>query len=337
MRTGKDMQYFGARCNLAKLLLYTLNNGVDEKSGNQVGPKYGNISPGVMKFDEVYGLFLKYIKWLAKVYVETMNIIHWSHDRYCYESLQMALHDTYVRRLIAFGIAGVSHVADSLSAIKYAKVTPVRDDKGIAKHFTIEGDFPRYGNDDEKVDSIAVDVVKFFMAELRSHPTYRKSVPTLSILTITSNVVYGRATGDTPDGRLAGVPFAPGASPSYGADTTGAANSLASVAKLPFSDAQDGISNTFAILPSILGKDESARCHNLATLINQYFDEQPSKTRGFHLNVNCVTVETLKDAMEHPEKYPQLTVRVSGYAVNFVRLTKEQQKDVLSRTFHDSM
>eukprot|EP00768_Dysnectes_brevis_P004230 gnl/Dysnectes_brevis/301_a335_6178.p1 GENE.gnl/Dysnectes_brevis/301_a335_6178~~gnl/Dysnectes_brevis/301_a335_6178.p1 ORF type:complete len:741 (+),score=334.85 gnl/Dysnectes_brevis/301_a335_6178:354-2576(+) len=338
MAIGKQMQFFGARCNMAKLLLYTLNKGVDEIKKKQVSPITDELPEGPLVFEQVRDLFAKNMEWLAELYVKTMNIIHWSHDRYSYEALQMGLHDTHVHRIMAFGIAGLSHAADSFSAMKYAKVTPIRDEDGIAYDFKIEGDFPKFGNDDDRADDLAKWCLSTFMNELRKHETYRESTHSMSILTITSNVVYGRKTGTTPDGRKRGSPMAPGASPSYGADTTGALNSLSSVAKLPYEDAADGISNTFAILPSTLGKTGDERRRNLVTLINGYFTKQGEDQHwGHHLNVNCVTEETLRDAMEHPEKYPQLTVRVSGYAVNFIRLSREQQMDVLSRTFHSKM
>ncbi|GIQ90469.1 hypothetical protein KIPB_013273 [Kipferlia bialata] len=338
MELGKTMQFFGARCNMAKLLLYVLNNGVDEIKKKQVSPQFGAISEGVLKFDEVKEKYLQYMEWMAELYVKTMNIIHWSHDQFSYEAVQMGLHDTFVHRTMAFGIAGLSHVADSLSAIKYAKVTPIRGEDGITTDFNIEGEFPKYGNDDERADDLAKWCLSTFMNMLRKHKTYREAEHTMSILTITSNVVYGRKTGNTPDGRKLGSPLAPGASPSYGADTTGALNSLSSVAKLPYDDARDGISNTFAILPSTLGKSADERRSNLVNLINGYFTKQGADEHwGFHLNVNCVTEETLRDAIAHPEKYPQLTVRVSGYAVNFIRLSREQQEDVLARTFHTSI
>ncbi len=270
--------------------------------------------------------------WLAKLYIDTLNVIHYMHDKYSYERLEMALHDTTVLRTMAGGIAGLSVVADSLSAIKYAKVRPIRDDRGLAVDFEIEGDFPTYGNNDERVDSIARDLVKGFITKMRRHTTYRKSIPTLSVLTITSNVVYGKKTGSTPDGRKAGQPFAPGANPMHGRDKKGCIASMKSVAKLSYEDAQDGISYTFSVIPQTLGKDKKGQCDNLVTLLDGYFAEE-----GHHINVNVMEKETLLDAMDHPEKYPQLTIRVSGYAVNFIKLTREQQLDVINRTFHGSL
>ncbi|MCA1182193.1 formate C-acetyltransferase [Bacillus sp. GM2] len=332
MAIGKQMQFFGARANLAKALLYAINGGKDEKHKMQVGPEMPPVASDVLDYDEVMHKFDQTMEWLAGLYINTLNVIHYMHDKYCYERIEMALHDTEILRTMATGIAGLSVVADSLSAIKYAKVSVVRDENGIAVDFETEGDFPKYGNNDERVDAIAVDIVKRFMKKLRKHQTYRQSVQTMSILTITSNVVYGKKTGNTPDGRRAGEPFAPGANPMHGRDTKGTLASLSSVAKLPYSYALDGISNTFSIVPKALGKDEESRAANLSSILDGY----AAKT-GHHLNVNVFNRETLLDAMEHPEEYPQLTIRVSGYAVNFIKLTKEQQLDVISRTFHESM
>ncbi|MSO00946.1 formate C-acetyltransferase [Bacillus paralicheniformis] len=332
MAIGKQMQFFGARANLAKALLYAINGGKDEKHKMQVGPEMPPVASDVLDYDEVMHKFDQMMEWLAGLYINTLNVIHYMHDKYCYERIEMALHDTDILRTMATGIAGLSVVADSLSAIKYAKVNVVRDENGIAVDFETEGDFPKYGNNDDRVDAIAVDIVKRFMKKLRKHQTYRQSVHTMSILTITSNVVYGKKTGNTPDGRRAGEPFAPGANPMHGRDTKGTLASLSSVAKLPYSYALDGISNTFSIVPKALGKDEESRAVNLSSILDGY----AAKT-GHHLNVNVFNRETLLDAMEHPEEYPQLTIRVSGYAVNFIKLTKEQQLDVISRTFHESM
>ncbi|MDN5388058.1 MULTISPECIES: formate C-acetyltransferase [Bacillus] len=332
MAIGKQMQFFGARANLAKALLYAINGGKDEKHKMQVGPEMPPVASEVLDYDEVMHKFDQTMEWLAGLYINTLNVIHYMHDKYCYERIEMALHDTDILRTMATGIAGLSVVADSLSAIKYAKVNVVRDENGIAVDFETEGDFPKYGNNDDRVDTIAVDIVKRFMKKLRKHQTYRQSVHTMSILTITSNVVYGKKTGNTPDGRRAGEPFAPGANPMHGRDTKGTLASLSSVAKLPYSYALDGISNTFSIVPKALGKDEESRAVNLSSILDGY----AAKT-GHHLNVNVFNRETLLDAMEHPEQYPQLTIRVSGYAVNFIKLTKEQQLDVINRTFHESM
>ncbi len=329
MRIGKQMQFFGARVNLAKCLLYAINGGKDEKSGDQVAPAYAPITADVLDYDEVWPRMAQMMAWLAKTYVNTMNIIHYMHDKYCYERLEMALHDRDILRTMAFGIAGLSVVADSLSAIKYARVRVVRDERGLAVDYVVDGDFPKYGNNDDRADQLAVQLVQTFMAELRKHKTYRSALPTQSILTITSNVVYGKKTGNTPDGRRAGEPFAPGANPMHGRDTKGAVASLASVAKLPYADAQDGISNTFSIVPGALGRTEADQVTNLAELLDGYV-----RDGGFHLNVNVFSRETLLDAMDHPELYPQLTIRVSGYAVNFIKLTREQQLDVINRTFH---
>lgn len=332
MEIGKQMQFFGARANLAKALLYSINGGVDEKLKIQVGPQYQPITSEVLNYDEVMEKFDKMMEWLAGLYINTLNVIHYMHDKYSYERIEMALHDSTILRTMATGIAGLSVVADSLSAIKYGEVKVIRDENGLAVDFKTSGDFPKYGNNDDRVDSIAVGIVKTFMKKLRKHVTYRNSVHTLSILTITSNVVYGKKTGNTPDGRRTGEPFAPGANPMHGRDTKGTLASLSSVAKLPYSYAMDGISNTFSIVPKALGKEEENQIHNLVSILDGY----AIKT-GHHLNVNVFNRETLIDAMEHPELYPQLTIRVSGYAVNFIKLTKEQQLDVINRTFHESL
>jgi len=332
MEIGKQMQFFGARANLAKALLYSINGGVDEKLKIQVGPQYQPITSDVLNYEEVMQKFDKMMEWLAGLYINTLNIIHYMHDKYSYERIEMALHDTQILRTMATGIAGLSVVADSLSAIKYGEVKVIRDENGIAIDFEVNGDFPKYGNNDDRVDSIAVEIVETFMKKLRKHQTYRNSVHTLSILTITSNVVYGKKTGNTPDGRHAGEPFAPGANPMHGRDTKGTLASLSSVAKLPYSYAMDGISNTFSIVPKALGKEEESQVRNLVSILDGY-----SMKTGHHLNVNVFNRETLIDAMEHPELYPQLTIRVSGYAVNFIKLTKEQQLDVINRTFHESL
>lgn len=330
MRVGKQMQFFGARANLAKALLYTINGGIDERLKIQVGPRVEPIRDEYLDFDTVMEKYDAMLEWLAGLYIRTLNVIHYNHDKYAYESLQMSLHDKDILRTMATGIAGLSVVADSLSAIKYAKVKVIRDEDGIAVDYLTEGDFPKYGNNDDRVDLIAYDVVERFMNKLRKQSTYRGSMPTTSILTITSNVVYGKKTGATPDGRRAGEPFAPGANPMHGRDKLGAAASLFSVAKLPYCHAQDGISNTFSIVPDALGASEEEKVNNLASLLDAYFSQG-----AHHLNVNVFNRETLIDAMEHPEKYPQLTVRVSGYAVNFIKLTPEQQREVISRTFHE--
>ncbi|NBK23915.1 MAG: autonomous glycyl radical cofactor GrcA, partial [Spirochaetia bacterium] len=327
-----QMQFFGARVNLAKTLLYAINGGRDEKSGEQVGPKLAPITAEYLDYDEVKDRFEAMSSWLAKLYIDTLNVIHFMHDKYSYERIEMALHDEQIVRTMAGGIAGLSVVADSLSAIKYAKVKPIRDESGLAVDFLVEGDYPSYGNNDEKADAIAQELVKGFIAKMRKHTTYRKSIPTLSVLTITSNVVYGKKTGSTPDGRKAGEPFAPGANPMHGRDTKGCVASMKSVAKLSYEAAQDGISYTFSIIPSTLGKDKEMQVSNLVTLMDGYFEET-----GHHINVNVMEKRTLLDAMDHPEKYPQLTIRVSGYAVNFIKLTREQQLDVIHRTFHDKL
>lgn len=332
MEIGKQMQFFGARANLAKALLYAINGGIDEKLKIQVGPSYRPITSEVLQYEEVMQKFDQMMEWLAGLYINTLNVIHYMHDKYSFERIEMALHDTKILRTMATGIAGLSVVADSLSAIKYGEVKVIRDENGIAIDFETAGEFPKYGNNDDRVDSIAVEIVESFMKKLRKHQTYRDSVHTLSILTITSNVVYGKKTGNTPDGRRKGEPFAPGANPMHGRDTKGTLASLSSVAKLPYSYAMDGISNTFSIVPKALGKEEESRIRNLVSILDGYAIKS-----GHHLNVNVFNRETLMDAMEHPEKYPQLTIRVSGYAVNFIKLTKEQQLDVINRTFHESL
>ena len=334
MELGKRMQFFGARVNLAKTLLMSMNDGVDALKGLKVLKCTEPMTDDeYLDYEKVKASYFKCLEEVAELYVNTMNTIHYMHDKYAYEAGQMALHDTDVKRFMAFGVAGLSVVADSLSAIKFAKVKPIRDENGLAYDFETIGDFPKYGNDDNKVDSIAVEVLEKFFNELKKHPTYRNAEHTLSVLTITSNVVYGKKTGTTPDGRKKGEPLAPGANPMHGRDVNGALASLNSVAKLKFADCcQDGISNTFSIIPDALGKSEEAKVTNLVGLLDGYF-----KQGGFHLNVNVLNRETLEDAMEHPDKYPTLTIRVSGYAVNFNRLTREQQLEVISRTFHESM
>ncbi|WP_421656372.1 formate C-acetyltransferase [Leptothermofonsia sp. ETS-13] len=332
MRIGKQMQFFGARVNLAKCLLYAINGGKDEKTGEQIAPAYAPITSDYLNYEEVMQKFDLMMSWLAKAYINTLNVIHSMHDKYCYERLEMALHDRDVFRTMACGIAGLSVVVDSLSAIKYARVKVIRNENGLAVNYQIEGDFPKYGNNDDRADQIAVDLVKGFMNKLKQHKTYRNAVPTQSVLTITSNVVYGKKTGNTPDGRKAGEPFAPGANPMHGRDSKGAIASLASVAKLPYAYAQDGISNTFSIVPGALGKTEGDRLINLVGMLDGYFHDG-----GHHINVNVLNRDMLLDAMDHPELYPQLTIRVSGYAVNFIKLTREQQLDVIKRTFHDQL
>ena len=332
MKIGKQMQFFGARANLAKTLLYAINGGRDEISGKQVTPKFAPITSEYLDYDEVMEKFNQMMDYVAKIYIKALNAIHYMHDKYCYEAIEMALHDKDIIRTMACGIAGLSVVADSLSAIKYAKVKVIRDETGLAVDYEIEGDYPKFGNDDEKVDSIAVDIVKTFMNKLRRYPTYRNSKHTLSILTITSNVVYGKATGNTPDGRRMGAPFGPGANPLHGRDTNGALAVMNSIAKLPFDFAEDGISYTFSITPKTLGKDEDTRITNLVNMLDGYF-----KQTGHHINVNVFDRSLLIDAMEHPENYPQLTIRVSGYAVNFTKLTREQQLDVINRTIHEKI
>ncbi len=332
MTLGKQMQFFGARCNLAKALLYSINGGVDEKKNVKVIDNIDAIEDSVLDYEKVKENYFKVLEYIADLYVNTMNIIHYMHDKYAYEAGLMALHDTEVERLMAFGVAGLSVVADSLSAIKYAKVKPVREN-GIAVDFEIEGDFPKYGNDDDRVDEIAVEIVNKFINELKKNKTYRDAKHTLSVLTITSNVVYGKKTGSTPDGRKAGEAFAPGANPMHGRDKNGALASLNSVAKIPYKNiCEDGVSNTFSIVPDALGKSEEERINNLVSILDGYFVQN-----AHHLNVNVLNRELLIDAMEHPEKYPSLTIRVSGYAVHFNRLTKAQQLEVISRTFHKDM
>lgn len=337
MVIGKHMQFFGARANLAKTLLYVINGGVDEKLKIQVGPKMPKITDEVLDFDDVWGKLDHFMGWLATQYVTALNAIHYMHDKYSYEAALMALHDRDVRRTMACGIAGLSVAADSLSAIKYAKVKPIRDEDGVAIDFEIEGDYPKFGNNDSRVDDIACELVERFMNKIRSLKTYRNAVPTQSILTITSNVVYGKKTGNTPDGRRAGAPFAPGANPMHGRDEKGAVASLTSVGKLPFAHAKDGISYTFSIVPNALGKDENSQRANLAGLMDGYFHHEAGIEGGQHLNVNVLNRDTLLDAVKHPEKYPQLTIRVSGYAVRFNSLTAEQQQDVIARTFTESL
>lgn len=332
MRIGKQMQFFGARANLAKCLLYAINGGIDEKSKVQVAPMYARVESDILTYEDVMPKFEQMMEWLAGLYINTLNVIHYMHDKYSYERLEMALHDTEILRTMAGGIAGLSVVADSLSAIRYAKVTAIRDEDGVVVDYKIEGEYPMYGNNDDRVDQIAVHVVEKFMTMLKKHKTYRNAKHTLSILTITSNVVYGKKTGNTPDGRRSGAAFAPGANPLHGRDKKGAVASLSSVSKIPFDYAQDGISNTFSIVPAALGKDEHMRTSNLVAILDGYV-----KKHGHHLNVNVFNRETLLDAMDHPELYPQLTIRVSGYAVNFTKLTREQQTEVLQRTFHASM
>ena len=333
MRLGKDMQFFGARCNLAKALLYSINGGIDEVKKDHVIDGFEKMTDEVLDYEKVKKAYFKMLEKVAKIYSDAMNIIHYMHDKYAYEAGQMALHDTNVHRYMAYGVAGLSVVADSLSAIKYAKVTPIRDKDGLCIDFKVEGDFPKYGNDDDRVDDIAIEVVDKMSSELKKHPTYRNAEPTMSVLTITSNVVYGAKTGSTPDGRKKGEPFAPGANPMHGRDKSGAIASLNSVAKLPYERCcKDGISNTFSIIPSALGNDNASQIENLVTLMDGYFSQG-----AHHLNVNVLNRETLIDAMNHPEKYPLLTIRVSGYSVHFNRLTKEQQLEVISRTFHEKM
>ena len=332
MRVGKQMQFFGARVNLAKTLLYAINGGKDEKYGMQVGPKTAPLTGEYLDYNEVMERFDVMTDWLANLYVNTLNVIHYMHDKYSYEKLQMALHDRDVFRTMACGIAGLSVCADSISAIKYAKVKPIRNEEGIAVDFEVEGDFPKYGNDDDRVDEIAAWLVESMMNKIRQNKTYRNAYHTQSVLTITSNVVYGKKTGTTPCGRKAGEPFAPGANPMHGRDNSGSLASLNSVAKIPYEHSQDGVSNTFSIIPDALGKTAEGRITNLGAMMDGYFSQGAQ-----HLNVNVFDRETLLDAMEHPEEYPQLTIRVSGYAVNFIKLTREQQLDVINRTFHKSM
>ena len=331
MTTGKDMQFFGARANLAKALLYTINGGRDELSGQQVGPKTESLR-GVLNYDEVWAKFDVFMEWLCKLYINTLNVIHYMHDKYSYESLEMALHDTKVRRFMATGIAGFSVAVDSLSAIKYAKVTPIEDETGLAVDYKVEGEFPTFGNNDDRADEIAVELLKVFMTKLKKHETYRADETTTSILTITSNVVYGKKTGNTPDGRRAGEPFSPGANPMNGRDQSGALACLSSVAKLPYEYSRDGISLTAAFTPSSLGKTKQDQIKNLTAMMDGYF-----KKGGYHLNTNVFNKETLLKVIESPEDYPNFTIRVSGYAVRLISLTPEQQRDVLSRTMHQFM
>lgn len=332
MKIGKQMQFFGARANLAKTLLYAINGGRDEISGKQVTPKYAPITSEYLDYDEVMEKFDQMMDYVAKIYIKALNAIHYMHDKYSYEAIEMALHDKEIIRTMACGIAGLSVVADSLSAIKYAKVKVIRDETGLAVDYEIDGDFPKFGNDDDRVDDIAVYIVKRFLTKLQKHQTYRNSKQTLSILTITSNVVYGKNTGNTPDGRRAGAPFGPGANPLHGRDTNGALAVMNSIAKLPFEEAEDGISYTFSITPGTLGKTEDERITNMVNMLDGYF-----KQTGHHINVNVFDRSLLLDAMDHPEKYPQLTIRVSGYAVNFTKLTREQQLDVVNRTIHEKI
>jgi formate C-acetyltransferase len=329
MLMGKQMQFFGARANLAKCFLYAINGGRDEISGEQIGPALEPAKGDYLDFDDVLGKFEKMMDWLAGVYVNAMNIIHYMHDKYAYERVEMALHDYAPLRTMAFGMAGMSVVADSLSAIKYAKVRVVRDATGLVTDYQTEGTFPLFGNNDNRVDQLAVWLVSTFMNKLRKHPTYRNALHTQSILTITSNVVYGKATGNTPDGRRRGEPFAPGANPMHGRDSHGIHAAAASVAKIPYRDAADGISLTASLVPTGLGRVAEDRITNLTAMLDAFFG-----STGYHMNVNVLNRDTLVDAMDHPENYPNLTIRVSGYAVNFVRLTREQQMDVINRTFH---
>jgi formate C-acetyltransferase len=329
MAVGKQMQFFGARANLAKCLLYAINGGRDEASGEQVAPAFEPVKGEYLDFDDVVSRFERMMDWLAGVYVNAMNVIHYMHDKYAYERLEMALHDYAPLRTMAFGMAGLSVVADSLSAIKHAKVRPVRDDTGLVTDYATEGEFPLFGNNDNRVDQLATWVVSTFMNKLRKYPTYRDALHTQSILTITSNVVYGKATGNTPDGRRRGEPFAPGANPMHGRDSHGIHAAAASVAKIPYRDAADGISLTATLVPEGLGRVAEDRVTNLTGILDAFFG-----STGYHMNVNVLNRDTLLDAMDHPEKYPSLTIRVSGYAVNFVRLTREQQLDVINRTFH---
>lgn len=333
MKLGKQMQFFGARCNLAKSLLYAINGGYDEKTKELVVEDFDKITDDILDFEKTKNAYFSMLEKVAKTYVDAMNIIHYMHDKYAYEKSQMALHDTDVQRLMAFGVAGLSVAADSLSAIKYAKVKPIRDENGIAIDFEIEGDYPKYGNDDNRVDDIAVNLLMKFSNELKKHRLYRDAKHTLSVLTITSNVVYGKKTGSTPDGRKAGIPFAPGANPMHGRDTSGALASLNSVAKIPYLEVcQDGISNTFSIVPDALGHTNLEKIENLVDVLDGYF-----KKGAQHINVNVLNRELLIDAMNNPWKYPTLTIRVSGYAVNFNRLSKEQQQEVINRTFHSKL
>ena len=330
MKIGKQMQFFGARANLAKTLLYAINGGVDEISKKQVAPKFAPITSEYLDFSEVVEKYEQMMDYVAKIYIKALNCIHYMHDKYSYEALEMALHDKDIYQTMACGIAGLSVAADSLSAIKYAKVKTIRDENGLVVDYEVEGDYPKFGNDDDRVDQIAVEIVKRFVEKIRKHPTYKNAKQTLSILTITSNVVYGKATGNTPDGRRAGAPFGPGANPLHGRDTNGALAVMNSIAKLPFDAAEDGISYTFAITPSTLGRTQDIQINNLVNMLDGFF-----ASTGHHINVNVFDRKLLEDAMEHPEKYPQLTIRVSGYAVKFTSLTREQQLDVINRTIHE--
>jgi len=332
MEIGKQMQFFGARCNLAKTLLYAINGGKDEISGKQIAPKFEKISSEYLDYNEVMEKFENMMDYVTRIYIKALNTIHYMHDKYCYEKLEMALHDTHILRTMACGIAGLSVVADSLSAIKYAKVKTIRNEDGLVVDYEVEGDYPKFGNDDDRVDNIAVDLVRIFLKKLRKHKTYRNAKTTMSILTITSNVVYGKNTGNTPDGRRAGAPFGPGANPLHGRDTHGALAVLNSVSKLPYKHSEDGISYTFSISPKALGKSDEAKITNLITMLDGFFSKN-----GHHINVNVFDRDLLLDAMEHPEKYPQLTIRVSGYAVHFTKLTREQQLDVINRTIQESL
>ena len=334
MKIGKQMQFFGARANLAKALLYAINGGKDEKSGKQVTPEFAPITSEYLDYDEVMRKFDNMMEYLAKTYIKALNMIHYMHDKYSYEALEMALHDKErdILRTMACGIAGLSVVADSLSAIKYAKVKVIRDETGLAVDYKVEGDFPKYGNDDDRVDEIAVNIVKSFMKKLEKHHTYKNSRATLSVLTITSNVVYGKNTGNTPDGRRDGEPFGPGANPLHGRDVNGALAVMNTIAKLPYEYSEDGISYTFSISPATLGKDEDSKVNNLVSMLDGFFIQT-----GHHINVNVFDRDLLLDAMNHPEKYPQLTIRVSGYAVNFIKLTREQQLEVIHRTIHEKI
>ena len=332
MKLGKQLQFFGARCNLAKLLLIAINGGYDTTSGMHIGPQMDVMTADKLDFDEVMARFDIYNQWLSRLYVNTMNVIHYMHDKYCYEKTQMALHDTEVDRLMAFGIAGLSVIADSMSAIKHADVYPVRDANGYIVDFNTVGEFPTYGNDDDRVDLIAKDITHRVITELRKTPTYRNATHTLSVLTITSNVMYGKNTGATPDGRKASAPFAPGANPMHNREKNGALASLNSVAKISYDDCRDGVSNTFSITPEALGKSDEERITNLVTILDGYFSKKAN-----HININVLNRETLMDAYENPEKYPNLTIRVSGYAVNFNKLSREQQREVISRTFHEAI
>ena len=332
MKIGKQMQFFGARCNLPKLLLLSINGGYDTVSGEHIGPQIEPCGADVLSYDKVVERFRIYLKWLCNLYVNTMNVIHYMHDKYAYEKIQMALHDTDVERLMAFGVAGLSVIADSMSAIKYAKVRNIRDENGYIVDFEIEGDFPKYGNDDDRVDSIAKGILEEVITELRKTPTYKNATHTLSALTITSNVVYGKKTGATPDGRAKGEPFAPGANPMHNRETSGALASLNSLAKMPYDCCRDGISNTFSVIPSALGTSDEDRVKNLVSILDGYF-----KKRAHHINVNVLNKEKLIEAYENPDMYPNLTIRVSGYAVNFHKLSREQQREVISRTFHESV